>query len=71
MKNILISICRETKNTFYVQYAITISHMFFSVIMQRVFLEYACYDMTNMVDYYTVLHFLSCMENLSLCDVAF
>jgi len=58
MKNILFSICRETGNTFYVQYAITISHVPFNIIMQRVFLEYACYDMTNMVDYYAVLHFL-------------
>jgi hypothetical protein len=59
MKNILISICRETQNTFYVKYGFTLSHVLFNIIMQSVFLEYTCYDLTNMVDYYAVLHFLS------------
>jgi len=59
MKNILISICRETRNTFHVQFAFTISHVPFSIITQSIFLEYAYYDMPNMVDYYAVLHFLS------------
>jgi hypothetical protein len=36
MKNILISICRETRNTFYVQYAPTISHVLFGVVTQSV-----------------------------------
>jgi len=36
---------------FYVLYAFTISHVLLSIIMQRVYLEYACYDMTSMVDY--------------------
>jgi hypothetical protein len=63
MKNILISICTETRIKFCVQYAFTISHVLFSIVMQRVFLEYTCYDMTNTVDYYAVLHFLSSVEN--------
>ena len=59
MKNILISICRETRNTFHVQCAFPISHVLFSIITQRVFLEYACCDMPTSVDYYVVLYFLS------------
>jgi len=58
MKNILINICRETQNTFDVRCALTISHVLFSIIMQRVFLEYVCCDVPNMVDYYAGLHFL-------------
>jgi hypothetical protein len=71
MKNSLISICRETANTFYVQYAFTISHVLFSIMMQSLVLEYACYDMTNMVHYYAVLHFLSWVENFFLSNVVF
>jgi len=59
MKNILISICTETQITFCVQYAFTISHVLFSIIMQRVFLEYSCNGMLSMLDYCSVLHFLS------------
>jgi len=70
MKNILISICRETQNTFYVQCAFTISHVLFSIITQSLFLEYKCYDMPYMVDYYAVLHFLSRVENFCLYNVA-
>jgi len=63
MKNILISICTETQITFCVQYAFTISHVLFSIIMQSVFLEYSCNGMLNMLDYCAVLHSLSWVEN--------
>ena len=44
---------------FYVQYDFTVSHVLFSITTHRVFLEFACYEMMNIVDYYAVLHFLS------------
>jgi hypothetical protein len=47
------------KEQFYVLYAFTISHVLLSIIMQRVYLEYACYDMTSMAYYYAVLRSLS------------